>query len=144
MATAEVDQQRKTHPTPYFLRLSKCQCASLPLPAVFLVLLPFDSRPWMLESSHLSCLISSLQSTYGYYHLKHKFEGEKYDKPKGICITLPQALKVSVHTGIARYAQPNYHHWHLVRWDRVHFWIILFWKPEVRHNKWCQKPVMYM
>lgn len=50
----------------------------------------------MLESSHLSCLISSLQSTYGYYHLKHKFEGEKYDKPKGICITLPQALKVYI------------------------------------------------
>lgn len=121
MATAEVDQQRKTRLTPYFLRLSKCQCASLPLPAVFLVLLPFDSRPWMLESSHLSCLISSLQSTCGYYHLKHKFEGDKYDKPKGICITLPQALKVSLHTGIARYAQPNYHHWHLVRWDRVHF-----------------------
>lgn len=106
MATAEVDQQRKTCPTPYFLRLSKCQCASLPLPAVFLVLLPFDSRPWMLESSHLSCLINSLQSTYGYYHLKHKFEGDKY-KPKGICIMLPQALKVSVHTGTARYAQPN-------------------------------------
>lgn len=109
MATGEVDQQRKTCPIPYFLRLSKRQCASLPLPAVFLVLLPFDSGPWMLESSHLSCLISSLQSTYGYYHLKHNFEGDKHDnhKPKGICIKLSQALKVRVHTGIARYAQPN-------------------------------------
>lgn len=62
----------------------------------------------MLQSSHLSCLISSLQSTYGYYHLKHNSDGDKHDpKPKGVCIKLSQALKVSVHTEIARYAQPN-------------------------------------
>lgn len=62
----------------------------------------------MLQSSHLSCLISSLQSTYGYYHLKHNSEGDKHDhKPKGICIKLSQALKVSVHTEIAQYAQPD-------------------------------------
>lgn len=98
------------------LRLSKCQCVSPPFPAVSLVLLPFDYKPWMLvESSHLSCLISSLQSTYGYYHLKHNFEGDKYDylKPKGICIKLSQTLKVNVQKSHDMQILVNHQHWHL-------------------------------
>lgn len=96
VATAEVGQQRKTSPGPSLLRLSKCQCVSPPLPAVSSVLLTFDYRPWTLESTHLSCLTSSLQSTCGHYHLRHNSEGERhgYLKLKGISIKLSQALSV--------------------------------------------------
>lgn len=67
-----------------------------PLPAVSSVLLTFDYRPWTLESTHLSCLTSSLQSTCGHYHLRHNSEGERHDylKLKGISIKLSQALSV--------------------------------------------------
>lgn len=64
---------------------------------------------------NLSCLISSLQSTYGYYHLKHNFEGDKYDylKPKGICIKLSQTLKVNVQKSHDMQILVNHQHWHL-------------------------------
>lgn len=53
--------------------------------------LPFGYRPLIRELSTVSCLISSLQITYGYEHLKHNFEGDKNDLSlKGIiCVKLP-------------------------------------------------------
>lgn len=85
-----------------------------------------------LELSHLSCLISSLQTTYAYYHLKHNFQGDKQDclKPKGLCIECP------LGTETASYVRP-------AQSPRRTSTLYYFRNQKLYMDTWCQT-VMWM